>query len=241
MSQLIHMDTEIVTKLSSSINQCANTIDERSRAIRTTVESASWEGDSRDDLVYRTANQLTNLSNLKLQLEGLSLQLQREIDQWVQVDRNSITDYLSNNNLPLSGLGLAFGIAPNSLRISQYLIGFMLNKEINEIFDYFEGSQAGKAFQKEVENANIRFEYMDEEGNVHFFGDQNGEIVSISWVSASDLREGSSGGYNNGPPPTIEILDTLKSGSAYQLRETIAHEMQHAHKFSRKPAFPNNV
>jgi len=70
MSQLIHMDTEIVTKLSASINQCANTIDERSRAIRTTLESASWEGDSRDDLVYRTANQLTNsfkpeTSNLK--------------------------------------------------------------------------------------------------------------------------------------------------------------------------------
>lgn len=221
MSQIIHMDTESVYKLSATIAACANGLEERGLAVKKQLDPTQWEGEARDGFVFQVKTCISNLSNLRDEIDNLNLALNREIDQWLQVDNNSTLEHLSENNMLTSGLGSMIGI-------NRYILGFFIEKEIDQVFKYFGDSPKGKALVEDIASANIRFEFDDEEGNVHYIGAENGEVVSISWVDESELPVDAGGGYSDGPPPTIKILNSLQNGSAYEIRDTIAHEMQHA-------------
>ncbi len=80
MSQIIHMDTEIVLNLSNSIKKFAINIGECTESFNGIVRSLAWEGSSREELVSHTSVLLTKVSNLKIELAQLSQQLTNEIE-----------------------------------------------------------------------------------------------------------------------------------------------------------------
>lgn len=75
--------------------------------------------------------------------------------------------------------------------------------------------------------ANLRFEYI-KDGEIFYFGAENGEIIQITWVDNSNI-EGKMGVYSiDSTNNSQSILINKELKNNYDLRETIAHEMQHA-------------
>ena len=101
MSQIIHMDTEIVLNLSNSIKKFAINIGECTESFNGIVRSLAWEGSSREELVSHTSILLTKVSNLKIELAQLSQQLTNEIEG----QRYSINiDIIAEQNLTAQSL-----------------------------------------------------------------------------------------------------------------------------------------
>ena len=73
--------------------------------------------------------------------------------------------------------------------------------------------------------ANLRFEYI-KDGEKFYFGAENGEIIPITWVDDAEIPK-SKGVYIQDTDSKSILLNNILNIN-YDIRETIAHEMQHA-------------
>ena len=210
MSQLIHMDTEIVTKLSSSIKQCANTFDDKTRSIKTIMESASWEGGSRDDLVYWINEVLSRVSSLNLEAESLSLQVQQEVAQWMEVDHRG-----SENIASIKTVAVGIGTA-----VSSSFSGFW--KSITRPYQEIQFSKWWNGLSRDD-----RIAYLEEEQTR--IADTLGidhiplEIIDLEDPSYGDYQ----GAYNPEDGKMYLDVDNIQSDNPWELINTMAHEMRH--------------
>jgi uncharacterized protein YukE len=225
---IIKMQTEQVRSLSEKLKSSSLQLDQNIESIFSAIRSASWQGQSKDEFVNYLMKVRKHINLLISNMEILGADLNREVDQWEGVDREFYTKTLVAKELISPEISGLLGLPAVGIGINRYLTGYLWSKDIDDIFNFYERNRKGKAFEGELIEANIHFEFTDEEGNVHYYGAEDGEVIPISWDESSQLPEGALGGYNNGPPPTITLNEKLKSGNAYDLRGTIAHEMQHA-------------
>ena len=217
MPQIIHMDTEIVSNLSNSIKKFANNIGESTESLNGIVKSLAWEGSSREELVSQASILLTNVSDLKLKLAELSQQLTNEIEQWIEADNGF--DQIS---IPILG---KFGENIQVLwRPFRGKFRDKLHRDINDIFNYFTNNKEGIQLLEECKAANLRFEYVNENGEKFYFGSENGKTIPINWVEPTDIPK-AKGEYSPNES-AIKINNELMS--SFSIRSTLAHEIQHA-------------
>jgi len=130
MSQIIHMDTEVVSNFANSIKKCSNYIEENTNALAGILKSMPWEGGSREELVSQSGAVLNKISELKLELIKLSQQLEAEINQWIEVDQGSNLKLILENGL--TGYTLISGLVD-----IKYLFGFYKKKDVDGVFEFF--------------------------------------------------------------------------------------------------------
>jgi uncharacterized protein YukE len=219
MSQIIHMDTEVVSNFANSIKKCSNYIEENTNALAGILKSMPWEGGSREELVSQSGAVLNKISELKLELIKLSQQLEAEINQWIEVDQGSNLKLILENGL--TGYTLISGLVD-----IKYLFGFYKKKDVDGVFEFFLDDQRGKDLLDDCKAANIRFEY-EKDGEKYYFGADEGEIISIEWVEPSEIPN-SNGVFSQESNSISSIMLNKELSNNYDIRETIAHEMQHA-------------
>ena len=222
MSQIIHMDTEVVSNFANSIKKSSNYIEEKTNSLAGILKSMPWEGGSREELVSQTGAVLNKITELKLELSNLGLQLESEINQWIEVDKGSNLKIISENNVISSSFS-------SFIASFIYPFGIFFKKDVDGVFEYFLDDQRGKDLLDDCKAANIRFEY-DKDGKKYYFGAENGEIIQINWVDPSTIP-GAKGVYS---PNKSSILLNNDLSNNYDIRETLAHEMQHAIDYETK-------
>ena len=149
----------------------------------------------------------------------MSQQLEAEINQWIEVDQGSNLKLILENGL--TGYTLISGLVD-----IKYLFGFYKKKDVDGVFEFFLDDQRGKDLLDDCKAANIRFEY-EKDGEKYYFGADEGEIISIEWVEPSEIPN-SNGVFSQESNSISSIMLNKELSNNYDIRETIAHEMQHA-------------
>jgi hypothetical protein len=233
---IIQMDTEIVNNLAERLQSTMSILDRHMDSILKIGQTLDWEGLSRDEFLAVLYEQNKNHLSTKEKYENLVFMLKQEISQWEQAGNKFGDRYFSNlteNNL--SG-AVMFGLFSNLHNPSVWNKNIWLNlfssvqgKAVLEgTFKYFKDSRRAQDLLADSMAANIHFQLLDENGKIiDEFGAENGTLIPVQWVSA-DSMPGALGGYNGGPPPSIQLSDEMKNATQFDLRGTLAHEMQHA-------------
>ena len=219
MSQIIHMDTEVVSNFANSIKKSSNYIEEKTNSLAGILKSMPWEGGSREELVSQAGAVVNKISELRLELINLSQQLEAEINQWIEVDRGMNPKIISENNI----FSISFGSFIESFI---FPFGKFLKKDVDGVFEFLLDDQRGKDLLDDCKAANIRFEY-EKDGEKFYFGADEGEIISIEWVEPSEIPN-SKGVFSQESNLSSSIKLNKELSNNYDIRETIAHEMQHA-------------
>ena len=182
------------------------------------MKSLAWEGSSREELVSQVRIFLTKVSDLKLELSELGQQLNNEIDLWIEADNGFNQKLIVEDNF------ISYSIKP-PIREATYLFGFLSKRDVDDVFDYFLDDKEGKELLEACKAANLRFEYI-KDGEKFYFGAENGEIIPITWVDDAEIPK-SKGVYIQDTDSKSILLNNILNIN-YDIRETIAHEMQHA-------------
>jgi len=218
----------LVEKLHNSYIQ----LNESFEIIINNCHSMNWEGLSRDEFIGNLFTLQKHQQSTLEQLENLANALKHEINQWEQADAQFGDHYISHLSEHNLAGALKFGILSN-LNLGFLFPNIVMNlvsgkANLNNTFSYFQEADEVKDLINQATEANIRFQLIDENGIVvDEFGAENGILIPVQWVSA-DSMPGALGGYNGGPPPTINLSEELQNATQFDLQGVLAHEMQHA-------------
>ena len=101
---------------------------------------------------------------------------------------------------------------------------WFFKKDVDGVFEFLLDDQRGKDLLDDCKAANIRFEY-EKDGEKFYFGADEGEIISIEWVEPSEIPN-SKGVFSQESNLSSSIKLNKELSNNYDIRETIAHEMQ---------------
>jgi len=229
---IIRLEKEQTTSLHNNLQNLYYQFNESLDSIIKDCHSMNWEGRSRDEFIGNLFTlQKLQQSTLE-QLENLANALKHEINQWEQADAHFGDHYISHLSEHNLAGALKFGIFSN-LNLGFLFPNIVMNlvsgkANLNNTFSYFQEADEVKNLINQATEANIRFQLIDENGIVvDEFGAENGTLIPVKWVSA-DSMPGALGGYNGGPPPTINLSEELQNATQFDLQGVLAHEMQHA-------------
>jgi len=229
---IIRLEKDKITSLLDKMQNVKFHLNESMDTIIRDSHSMNWEGLSRDEFMANLFNLQKNLQSTVEHLENLTSSLKHEINQWEQADAHFGDHYISHiTDQNLVG-ALKFGIFSNlnlGFLFPNIVINLVSGKaNLNNTFSYFQKAKEANNLIIQAEEANIRFQLIDENGIVvDEFGAENGIFIPVQWVSA-DSMPGALGGYNGGPPPSIKLSEELQNATQFDLQGVLAHEMQHA-------------
>lgn len=229
---IIRMDIEHTINLVEKLHKTYIQLNESLESIINNCHSMNWEGLSRDEFMSNLFSLQKNQNSTLEHLENLANALKYEINQWEQADEHFGDHYISHLSDQNLAVALKFGIFSN-LNLGFLFPNIVMNlvsgkANLNNTFSYFQEAKEANDLIIQAEEANIRFQLIDENGIiVDEFGAENGILIPVQWVSA-DSMPGALGGYNGGPPPSIKLSEELQNATQFDLQGVLAHEMQHA-------------
>ena len=233
---IIRLEKEQTTSLHNNLQNLYYQFNESMDSIIKDCHSMNWEGLSRDEFMANLFTLQKHQQSTLEQLKNLANALKHEINQWEQADAHFGDQYisqLSDHNIWGRVKRGLFSNPNPGFWFSNIVLNLISGKaNLNNTFSYFQEADEAKNLIKEATEANIRFQLIDENGNiVNEIGAENGTLISVQWDTDGSMPDGFLGGYIGGPPPTIELSEELKKGSQFDLQDTLAHEMQHAIDF----------
>lgn len=210
----IHMETEQVFQLGARLTQQAHLIQERVDLLAQQVESAPWQGRSRDEFIMQFADCQQRLLQHGEQLYELRISLYKEVEQWLDA-----AAVFGGGNV--SG-GASGGSGWQSWRDTD--LG-RSERLVDQLLD-FQNSETGKRLAEEAAAAGLLFVIMDGGKIIGYWGMPGGKEITIGWGEMNNAY-----GYFDGDHQ-IKLNEKLM-GNDHVYEHTLIHEMQHAIDFHK--------
>ena len=90
MSKIIHMDTERVLQIASQLIWAGEELDGHTRTMSRRIRAIPWEGSDRERYIGQFSSLTQRITILAEEDCTLGLRLQREVDEWIQIDQKGL-------------------------------------------------------------------------------------------------------------------------------------------------------
>lgn len=209
----LHMDTEQVRLVATDLERKADVIREAIQDLASQVRHLNWISQSSDS--FRTdfaALQKQTETNCD-QAVTLSLRVQREVNEWLEVDESGTSRLMPNP--------AAWDVITRSIRDLGLYLFFPYT--LQEGFDHLMDLPAGMQLIDELIAAKIRIQIVGD-GSYGYQG-ADAKIITLNW------GESVGGGEYDPGTDSISIPNDLLSRigqNSDHLAKVIGHELQHA-------------
>ncbi len=220
---ILHMQTEQVRSTGQQLTQAANTLREQSQSCSRAAQALDWQGPSRDIFVSELGQVAQSLSAAAEQGAALGVRVQREADEWEQVDSR-----FGDSGVVGGGSGAAAGAGAGAAPATTGTDIYASREAFREHWDGLSVDER-RALLQDLHNQIAR-EYGMEPQEI-----QTPDLPDPAGMDWRGVRRADSIGID---------IDNVRDDDPFRVIETLAHESRHSiqhHLVENPDARPDHI